>query len=1094
MLCSLGTYAQTVTSSSTIPKLNVVPASAEAASFAKYGETPVSLYSGVPSIGIPIYTIGLKGIKVPISLSYHAGGIKVDEMSGNVGLGWSLSFGGSVTVNVNGIPDSELNGWLNVPNAFKLPQSTDLQTTWGALDDYEMDPKYDFMKKIAEDRYDTQPDLYYANVNGKSFKYFFDQDGNPFTMPYTNVKVNTGHDIVDENDNLFQFAGVDFTSTNYWYYGNEPTFNVASYNSNSFLPLKITTPFQEQINYTYETYSYSFKNQDSETRYSRYPNQFGCAGTMPNDTRTVSVSYVTASRIKKITATNGVEINFYYDQNRTDQPGSAALTSIVVKNSVTNKIIATYTFTYSYYVALPGSTDPDDYRLKLESVQKAGENAYVFQYDANALPKRLSKSQDHWGFYNAAGNTSLLPIDPGNGFPSGANREPSSSVKNGILNKITYPTGGSTDFLFEPNSATVYYEQDEYQGASAWESTDSTVVVPFTVVEGSKNFMVRYKSPYGGDPETGVICDLCDVRIVSENSTLMYSFVGESAPGGEAIVTLQPGNYYLEIPRVGLTNTGFIELSWLKLVKGYGQKTIGGLRVKQITDNPTVGVSKKTYYVYDRAGQPGVSSGNPGVLPKYDYIHNQEQYDEVSQEYYDCLFYAQSISSLSPIGRMQGGPVAYDEVSVYVEDQHKGYTRHLFSNTGGFSGSWEYPFGGVIANDWVDGLPLETKEFAWNEQQNKYFPVKKTINEYKLSFGNPNLPHEKELIGAKVALYKPAIPQRFPQHGPNPRGPLFKVNYFTLYQSWSYPTGKTEILYDQADTTKTVSTNYKYFYDNPVHIQLTRQLSNKSNGEQTMVSLRYPKDITPLSPYYSNPVVEKRIYVKNGSSLKLTGGELTTYKYQPGTFPEHYYGLELAQPIDSASFPAYTGSSIASAYQKRLSYGYDANYNLVSLVNDQVKKQGFKWGYNGTLVIAATTNALDNEFFYEGFEETGVAGNAHTGNKTSNGAYTVSWTKPNSRDYVISYWYLDGVWKQKTEPYTGISMALSSGTAYDDVSIFPADAQLTSYTHEPLVGITSQTDAKGLTTYFEYDTYGRLLYVKDQDKNIIKSYNYHFKN
>ncbi|MBB6239889.1 YD repeat-containing protein [Pedobacter sp. AK013] len=1101
-LCGVAAYAQTSTST-TIPKLNVVPSSAEASHFARYGETPVSLYTGVPNISIPIYTIDLKGIKLPVSLSYYAGGIKVDEIASNVGLGWSLNFGGSITANVNGIPDKEANGWLNVPSIYRLPQTGSLQTQWGAFDTYLTDPKYDFMNEVAADHYDTQPDLYYANINGKSFKYFYEQDGTIHTMPYQNVRILDGIEITDENDNIFQFIGSDLTTTNYQYYGGlSADGSPPSHQSNAMYPGKITTPFQEEVNYTYETYNYSFKNQASETRYSRYPNQFGCAGVMPNNTLTESTSQVAASRIKKITATNGVEINFYYAQSRTDLPGSAALTSIVIKNINTNVVLASYTFTYSYYISITGSIDPDAYRLRLESVQKAGENPYYFQYNESQLPVRLSKSQDHWGFFNNAENSTLLPADTFIGFPSGANREPSALVaQNGILTKITYPTGGSSEFEYESNSvasSTAASSGYVQRSAGAYESIDSTMVVPFTIGASPMNFTVKYKSPYGGDPETGLVCDNCPVQIRNANHQLVYSFSGQSAPQGNVLAALSSGNYFLEIPYVGLTTEGFIEVFWSEYQAQPAveiNKIVGGLRIKKITDNPLIGVSKKTFYNYDRSDGSGITTGVSGVTPKYDYIHTLETLNGDSQVNSDCLFYAQSTSSLSPIGRVQGGTVAYGQVGVYVEDQHKGYTLNKFSYAGDISGSWEFPFGAVISNDWIDGLPLETKEFAWNEQQGKYFPVKRTVNTYKTTFGpNSGYPHEYAVRGAKVALYKPAIPPSFPATGPSPRGPEFKVNYFNLYSSWSFPMSKIEVLYDQADTTKTITTSYQYFYDNPAHIQLTRQLSSKSSGQQTLVSLRYPKDINSSFSYYSNPVVEKKIFVKNGSTVKLIDGELTTYKNQAGIFPEYYYDLTLAQPVDSASFPSYNGSSIPTAYEQRLAYNYDANNNIISVVNDQNKTQGFKWGYKGTLVLAAAINALENEFYYEGFEETGVAGNAHTGNKASNGAYTVSWTKPNNRNYIISYWYLDGVWKFREQPYVTNSLALTLGTVYDDIRIYPVDAQVTSYTYQPLVGMTSMTDAKGMITTYEYDAFQRLKAIKDQNGNILKQTDYHYKN
>lgn len=76
-----------------------------ATEFVRYERIPVSYFNGLPSIEIPVYTVETKDLYLPISLSYHASGIKVNQYPTAVGLGWALNAGGGITRIVNGIPD-----------------------------------------------------------------------------------------------------------------------------------------------------------------------------------------------------------------------------------------------------------------------------------------------------------------------------------------------------------------------------------------------------------------------------------------------------------------------------------------------------------------------------------------------------------------------------------------------------------------------------------------------------------------------------------------------------------------------------------------------------------------------------------------------------------------------------------------------------------------------------------------------------------------------------------------------------------------------------------------------------------------------------
>lgn len=86
---------------------------AEASTLCKYTEFPVSYFYGLPQINIPLYELTYNDLTVPISISYHGGGIKATELSGRVGLGWTLNAGGCISRSVCGYPDEVL---INVVN------------------------------------------------------------------------------------------------------------------------------------------------------------------------------------------------------------------------------------------------------------------------------------------------------------------------------------------------------------------------------------------------------------------------------------------------------------------------------------------------------------------------------------------------------------------------------------------------------------------------------------------------------------------------------------------------------------------------------------------------------------------------------------------------------------------------------------------------------------------------------------------------------------------------------------------------------------------------------------------------------------------
>src|SRR5689334_121720 len=76
---------------------NMLPPAPTAAELGKYGLLPVGLANGTARADIPLYTFSTRNLSIPLSLSYSANGLKVDEVASWVGLGWSLNAGGVVT-------------------------------------------------------------------------------------------------------------------------------------------------------------------------------------------------------------------------------------------------------------------------------------------------------------------------------------------------------------------------------------------------------------------------------------------------------------------------------------------------------------------------------------------------------------------------------------------------------------------------------------------------------------------------------------------------------------------------------------------------------------------------------------------------------------------------------------------------------------------------------------------------------------------------------------------------------------------------------------------------------------------------------------
>ena len=74
-----------------------------------------------------------------------------------------------------------------------------------------------------------------------------------------------------------------------------------------------------------------------------------------------------------------------------------------------------------------------------------------------------------------------------------------------------------------------------------------------------------------------------------------------------------------------------------------------------------------------------------------------------------------------------------------------------------------------------------------------------------------------------------------------------------------------------------------------------------------------------------------------------------------------------------------------------------------------------------------------------------------------------------------------------------ISNTSGDAILVDDVRFHPADAQMTTYTYDPLIGISSVSDVNSFPIHYEYDAFGRLESIKNSDGDIVEHHDYNYK-
>ena len=216
----------------------LIPASPQARELMQSIEYPVSFSTGAANINIPLKSISIGSLTLPISISYNSRGFKKNEKEGVVGLGWSLDSSLEITREIRGLDDFTYErlsifgyyhfneGHRFYQNGCDQPHSNlDSQTSFNCA--FKKAYDIDFLQRL-----DYMPDkFYYKLLNGKSGAFYFKNNRSEtpdsshtyeFTRtiiqwPYTGVKIEIIETPDCDSDMVGEFKITDVDGTEYFY-------------------------------------------------------------------------------------------------------------------------------------------------------------------------------------------------------------------------------------------------------------------------------------------------------------------------------------------------------------------------------------------------------------------------------------------------------------------------------------------------------------------------------------------------------------------------------------------------------------------------------------------------------------------------------------------------------------------------------------------------------------------------------------------------------------------------------------------------------------------------------------------------------------
>jgi YD repeat-containing protein len=704
--------------------------------------------------------------------------------------------------------------------------------------------------------------------------------------------------------------------------------------------------------------------------------------------------------------------------------------------------IRTIRFFHSYF------TNPTDQskRLRLDSVYvthpgEAEGLKYRFEYNTSvSLPNRDSKSKDYWGYFNNATNI---------------NRE--LTYLKTLIPALNIDVMGPGNSTYYKNIGSLDASGRDPSPAHMQAYILNKIIFPtggYTTFEFETN---QYLDGQNNPKYAGGL-RVKKIRSFDDNASQAFVKTYKYGPGGNGY-----GRQNFVLSDYYFKNTHY-QYYW-GLAGGNSPTIIARKRVRTFFINPTIDMEP-----YD-----GASVVYPIVT---EFVG--DEINNAGMTIYEFVDRADGLNTLGPYGRslitsyhINRGQLA--KKLVYKRENGGGYTK--VQSTGNLyqahPESWNYMVG-VVA-------------------------FKNIVNEDQYYSDNYCPPATSNNLGCYDLLSN------------------YLYNNISIRTSDDKLIATTDTVFNPQNPTKYFHTFKRISYDNTTHWLPTaeRVLTNISD---TLITTRkyipeYSTGVYPAmsSAHIFDKVVEEESILQTSAASTPIGKTTTNYgsftgnNYLPTTISQH-----------KGNFPDET-----RAY---FSY-YDTRGNILQMNKASDIYQSYIWDYQMMSPVAEVKNASQADIAYTSFEAQNQGNWSYSGISVTDGSAPTGkrvYHLPSgsiarsglyaSTAYIVSYWNNTGSaysiagtvgvvktgrtqngWTYFEHKISGQgSVTISGSGLVDELRLYPEKAQMTTMTYDPLIGVSSICDPNSKILYYEYDELGRLILIRDQDRNIVKKvcYNY----